>query len=83
MKTSLGLAILALLISSGVLPAAFAQEKSDNDHTLQAMRDEMGRAKDRLELKWQEPRAGRIRSRQATLASRIPDLGQTPRAPGR
>jgi predicted Zn-dependent protease len=52
MKTSLGMAILALLISSGVLPAAFAQEKSDNDHTLQAMRDEMARAKNRLELKF-------------------------------
>jgi predicted Zn-dependent protease len=34
------------------MPAAFAQEKSDNDHTLQAMRDEMGRAKDRLALKF-------------------------------
>jgi len=30
--------------------AAFAQAPSDNDHTLQAMRDEMARAKSRLEL---------------------------------
>lgn len=30
--------------------AAFAQAPADNDHTLQAMRDEMARAKSRLEL---------------------------------
>jgi predicted Zn-dependent protease len=32
--------------------AAFAQAPSDNDHTLQAMRDEMARAKTRLEIKF-------------------------------
>jgi predicted Zn-dependent protease len=31
--------------------ASFAQAQQDNDHTLQAMRDEMARAKTRLELK--------------------------------
>jgi len=37
----------------GLIPAAFgAQDKSDTDHTLQAMRDEMNRAKERLELKF-------------------------------
>src|SRR5438445_9203366 len=41
-----------LASASGILPAALAQERSDNDHTLQAMRDEMARAKDRLELKF-------------------------------
>jgi len=44
--------ILLLAVAGGINPAAFAQEKSDNDHTLQAMRDEMGRAKDRLALKF-------------------------------
>src|ERR1700674_4563193 len=32
--------------------ASLAQAQQDNDHTLQAMRDEMARAKDRLELKF-------------------------------
>jgi len=41
-----------LASASGLLPAVLAQERSDNDHTLQAMRDEMARAKDRLELKF-------------------------------
>lgn len=49
MKTSRTI-VLALLLCSGTAPAVFAQ--SDNDHTLQAMRDEMARAKDRLELKF-------------------------------
>jgi TldD protein len=51
-RTSLPTAILFVLVASvsGFIPVAFAQ--SDNDHTLQAMRDEMGRAKDRLELKF-------------------------------
>src|ERR1700674_3088629 len=31
--------------------ASLAQAQQDNDHTLQAMRDEMARAKTRLELK--------------------------------
>jgi predicted Zn-dependent protease len=43
---------LFLAAAGGILPAAFAQGKADNDHTLQAMRDEMARAKDRLELKF-------------------------------
>jgi TldD protein len=40
--------LLAALSCAGA-PRAFAQQ--DNDHTLQAMRDEMARAKTRLELK--------------------------------
>ena len=39
-------ALLALATAS----AAFAQAPADNDHTLQAMKDEMARAKSRLEL---------------------------------
>jgi predicted Zn-dependent protease len=50
MKTSPSIIILSLLLGSGIAPAAFAQ--NDNDHTLQAMRDEMARAKTRLELKF-------------------------------
>ncbi|HEY1424913.1 MAG TPA: metallopeptidase TldD-related protein [Candidatus Acidoferrum sp.] len=50
MRTSLRTIILLLLLGSGIAPAVFAQ--SDNDHTLQAMRDEMARAKGRLELKF-------------------------------
>lgn len=52
MKNYLKSAILLAGLLSGIVPAAFGQDKSDNDHTLQAMRDEMGRAKDRLELKF-------------------------------
>ncbi len=52
MKISLGLGILLLGAAAGFSPAVFAQEKTDNDHTLQAMRDEMARAKARLELKF-------------------------------
>ena len=44
-----GLILLLLLMWSGA--AAGAQAPQDNDHTLQAMRDEMERAKTRLELK--------------------------------
>jgi predicted Zn-dependent protease len=51
-KTSLGIVTLLLASAGGIVPATLAQEKSDNDHTLQAMRDEMARAKDRLELKF-------------------------------
>jgi predicted Zn-dependent protease len=40
----------ALLSALATSSAAFAQAPADNDHTLQAMRDEMGRAKSRLEL---------------------------------
>jgi TldD protein len=43
---------LALVAAAGIAPRVFAQEKTDNDHTLQAMRDEMARAKSRLELKF-------------------------------
>src|SRR5215470_19013882 len=39
-----------LLSAFATASAAFAQVPADNDHTLQAMRDEMGRAKSRLEL---------------------------------
>ena len=52
MNISFRLGILLLAVASGISPAVFAQEKSDNDHTLQAMRDEMARAKARLELKF-------------------------------
>jgi TldD protein len=46
------LAILAAAAFAVVSPApAAAQAVSDNDHTLQAMRDEMARSKTRLELK--------------------------------
>jgi TldD protein len=40
-----------LLVALGSTAAAGAQVPQDNDHTLQAMRDEMERAKTRLELK--------------------------------
>jgi microcin-processing metallopeptidase PmbA/TldD-like protein len=48
----LKLALVSLFfaaLSCGI--ASFAQAQQDNDHTLQAMRDEMTRAKTRLELK--------------------------------
>jgi predicted Zn-dependent protease len=51
MKVFLRLGTLLLAAAAGIVPT-FAQEKSDNDHTLQAMRDEMARAKARLELKF-------------------------------
>jgi len=41
---------LTLFLALAVSVAAFAQAPSDNDHTLQAMRDEMARSKGRLEL---------------------------------
>ena len=44
-----GLILLLVAVGSGT--AAGAQAPQDNDHTLQAMRDEMERAKTRLELK--------------------------------
>src|SRR6266403_1715078 len=52
MKIFLRLGALLLAGATGIVPVTFAQEKSDNDHTLQAMRDEMSRAKARLELKF-------------------------------
>jgi len=44
-----GLTILAAVLSCGIVTRA--QAPKDNDHTLQAMRDEMARSKTRLELK--------------------------------
>lgn len=44
------LRFVAVLLAFSVAPSAFAQASSDNDHTLQAMRDEMARSKSRLEL---------------------------------
>jgi TldD protein len=44
-----GLILLFVMLGSGA--AVGAQVPQDNDHTLQAMRDEMDRAKTRLELK--------------------------------
>ena len=46
------LVVFSLLAFIGAASAAFAQAPADNDHTLQAMRDEMARAKSRLELKF-------------------------------
>src|SRR6202158_6297944 len=43
--------LILLLVAMGAGAAAAAQAPQDNDHTLQAMRDEMARAKTRLELK--------------------------------
>jgi predicted Zn-dependent protease len=43
--------LILLLVGMGSGAAAGAQVPQDNDHTLQAMRDEMARAKTRLELK--------------------------------
>ena len=40
----------AILLASSIASAAFAQAPADNDHTMQAMKDEMDRAKSRLEL---------------------------------
>jgi len=44
------LPLAAVLLAFSVAPAAFPQANSDDDHTLQAMRDEMARAKSRLEI---------------------------------
>jgi len=52
MKYAIGLGVLLMVAACGVAPNMFAQTPSDNDHTLQAMRDEMARAKTRLELKF-------------------------------
>jgi predicted Zn-dependent protease len=40
----------AILLAFSIASAAFAQAPADNDHTMQAMKDEMARAKSRLEL---------------------------------
>jgi len=52
MKATMPLAALLFLAVCGFAPNAMAQAPADNDHTLQAMRDEMDRAKARLELKF-------------------------------
>src|SRR5207249_2307762 len=52
MKFTLRLGVLFLVTACGLASISFAQAPADNDHTLQAMRDEMARAKDRLELKF-------------------------------
>jgi len=44
------LRLFAALLAVAGASAAFAQAPADNDHTLQAMKDEMARAKSRLEL---------------------------------
>ena len=52
MKMSLRVLTILMMAACTTVPTLFAQGQSDNDHTLQAMRDEMSRAKDRLELKF-------------------------------
>ena len=42
--------VLALFVAVFASTAASSQAPTDNDHTLQAMRDEMARSKSRLEL---------------------------------
>jgi predicted Zn-dependent protease len=44
------LRLAAILLASPIASAAFAQAPADSDHTMQAMKDEMARAKSRLEL---------------------------------
>jgi TldD protein len=44
------LRLTAILLAFSTASAAFAQAPADNDHTMQAMKDEMARAKSRLEL---------------------------------
>ena len=44
------LRLAAIMLASSTASAALAQAPADNDHTLQAMKDEMARAKSRLEL---------------------------------
>jgi predicted Zn-dependent protease len=44
------LRLFSVLLSLAAASTALAQVAADNDHTLQAMRDEMARAKSRLEL---------------------------------
>ena len=52
MKARMRLEVLLVVAACGFASNSFAQAPADNDHTLQAMRDEMGRAKTRLELKF-------------------------------
>src|SRR5271165_6640972 len=44
------LRLAAIMLAFSTASAVFAQAPADNDHTLQAMKDEMARAKSRLEL---------------------------------
>jgi TldD protein len=44
------LRLAAMLLAFSAASAVFAQLPADNDHTMQAMKDEMARAKSRLEL---------------------------------
>src|SRR5262245_1009464 len=48
----LGILLVVAAAAYGFASNSFAQAPADNDHTLQAMRDEMARAKTRLELKF-------------------------------
>src|SRR5215475_3127982 len=52
MKCAKSLGVLLLVAACGLAGNSLAQAPADNDHTLQAMRDEMARAKTRLELKF-------------------------------
>ena len=52
MRALLRLSFALVIAACVAAPAIFAQAPADNDHTLQAMRDEMARAKSRLELKF-------------------------------
>ena len=52
MKTALRLGFLMGMTLCAFSSAGWAQAPADNDHTLQAMKDEMARAKTRLEIKF-------------------------------
>ena len=52
MNRALRLVLLCGLALGAFPGASLAQAPADNDHTLQAMRDEMARAKSRLEIKF-------------------------------
>ena len=52
MKAAMRLGVLLVVAGCGFQSISLAQAPADNDHTLQAMRDEMARAKTRLELKF-------------------------------
>lgn len=52
MKAVMRVGVLLVVAACGFAGNSFAQAPADNDHTLQAMRDEMARAKTRLELKF-------------------------------
>jgi len=52
MKAAVRVGVLLVVAGCGFAPNSLAQAPADNDHTLQAMRDEMARAKTRLELKF-------------------------------